>query len=403
MQRIHGAPSVKIGLFGNFGSGNFGNDGSLEAMINFLRSAKPDAELVCICEDPAKVQELFDIPAIPIRSATRRFRFVDRIPLARTALNLLHTIVTARKFDILVAPGTGLLDDFSDSPWGMPTILASWCAGARLAGAKIAFANIGAGPIVHPLSRRLMKAAARMAHYRSYRDFESKEFLRSIGLDTRRDPVYPDLAFGLPSPPARTVPLAQGTRATVGVGVMRYYGWRGDKEQGADIYRTYLQKLVQFVLWLLDNQFHVRLLIGDDADQITIDDFLNALALARPDYPRAAVIYRRANTLQDVMNQIADTSFVVATRFHNVVSALKLRKPCISIGYARKFEVLMAEMDLSEFCQHIERLDVELLIRQFEALLANQRLHEQALDKVNKGYERSLSHQEDVLLKSVLA
>ena len=171
-QRIHGAPSVKIGLFGNFGSGNFGNDGSLEAMINFLRSAKPDAELVCICECPAKVQELFDIQAIPIRSETRRFRFGDRIPLARTALNLLHTIVTARKFDILVAPGTGLLDDFSDSPWGMPTILASWCAGARLAGAKIAFTNIGAGPIVHPLSRRLMKAAARMAHYRSYRDFE---------------------------------------------------------------------------------------------------------------------------------------------------------------------------------------------------------------------------------------
>lgn len=391
---------MKIGLFGNFGSGNFGNDGSLEAMINFLRSAKPDAELVCICEGPEKVQELFDIPTIPIRSATRRFRFADRIPLARTALNLLHTIVTARKFDVLVAPGTGLLDDFSDSPWGMPTILIFWCAGARLTGAKIAFANIGAGPIVHPLSRRLMKAAARMAHYRSYRDFESKEFLQSIGLDTRRDPVYPDLAFGLPSPPARTVPLEQGARATVGVGVMRYHGWRGDK---ADVYRTYLQKLVQFVLWLLDNQFHVRLLIGDDTDQIAIDDFLIALSSARPDYPRAAVVYQRANTLQDVMNQIADTSFVVATRFHNIVSALKLRKPCISIGYARKFEVLMAEMDLSEFCQHTERLDVELLIRQFESLVANRKLHEQALDKVNKDYERSLSHQEDVLLKSVLA
>ena len=83
---------------------------------------------------------------------------------------------------------------------------------------------------------------------------------------------------------------------------MRYYGWRGDREQGADIYRTYLQKLVQFVLWLLDNQFHVRLLIGDDADQIAIDDFLNALSSARPDYPRTAVVYRRASTLQDVMS-----------------------------------------------------------------------------------------------------
>ena len=35
----------RIGIFGLFGSGNLGNDGSLESFLDFLRSAYPDAEL----------------------------------------------------------------------------------------------------------------------------------------------------------------------------------------------------------------------------------------------------------------------------------------------------------------------------------------------------------------------
>src|ERR671925_41209 len=40
---------IRVGLFGLFGNGNSGNDGSLEAMLDFLRQARPDAELTCIC------------------------------------------------------------------------------------------------------------------------------------------------------------------------------------------------------------------------------------------------------------------------------------------------------------------------------------------------------------------
>ncbi|WP_457153835.1 hypothetical protein, partial [Mesorhizobium sp. P5_C1] len=43
----HAVPSTKrirIGLLGQFGVGNFGNDGSLEAMIDTLRRICPEAE-----------------------------------------------------------------------------------------------------------------------------------------------------------------------------------------------------------------------------------------------------------------------------------------------------------------------------------------------------------------------
>jgi polysaccharide pyruvyl transferase WcaK-like protein len=387
---------------GNFGTGNLGNEGSLEAMLNFLRSARSSAELVCICEGPARVRELYGIPAIAIRSTSGTHRFIDRIPLARTALNMLYVLGNVRRFDLLIAPGTGLLDDFSDTPWGMPVTLASWCFGARLSGTKIAFVSIGAGPIGHPASRWLMKAAARMVQYRSYRDFASKDFLGSIGLDTRHDAVYPDLAFCLPSPPTPRVSAAT-EKPTVGVGIMRYYGWSGDKERGADIYRNYLRKLVEFVMWLLDRQYRVRLIIGDEADRVAIDNFLNALISQRPDYSRSAVVYEPANSLQDIMNQISDTHYVVATRFHNIVCALKLGKPCISIGYAPKFDVLMEEMGLGRFCQHIEQLDVDLLTSQLTDLIGNQTSYQKTLDETNEKYQQRLAQQEDVLLSSILA
>ena len=42
----------------------------------------------------------------------------------------------------------------------------------------------------------------------------------------------------------------------------------------------------------------------------------------------------------------------------------------MSLGYAEKNDVLMAEMGLGRFCQHIERFDLDLLIEQFTQLVA---------------------------------
>lgn len=390
---------MRIGLLGNFGSGNLGNDGSLEAMINFLRKEAPNAELVCICEGPVEIEKSFKISAIPIRYNVIRQNIIGHIPLSQTVLSLVYALRVAGKFDVIISPGTGLLDDFTERPWGMPAILATWCAGARVRGTKTAFVSVGAGPIVHPLSRWLFKAAARMVHYRSYRDSESKEFLRSIGMGVDDDPVFPDLAFGLPSPstPSPAKPIA------VGVGVMQYRGWRGDDGQGAGIYETYIRNLVQFIKWLLDKGFRVRMLIGDQSDEPALRDVLAALALAHPHYQRSAVTYaERTTSLNDVMQQMAHTDIVVATRFHNIVCALMMKKPCISVGYSRKFDVLMEDMGLGQFCHHIERLDVNLLTKHVEELVANKELYRRMLDKVVAEYRQRLSDQETSLKRSLL-
>jgi polysaccharide pyruvyl transferase WcaK-like protein len=59
---------------------------------------------------------------------------------------------------------------------------------------------------------------------------------------------------------------------------------------------------------------------------------------------------------------------VVAIRYHNVLCALKLSKPTISIGYSPKHDVLMAEMGLAGFCQDVSTLDIGELTTMFTEL-----------------------------------
>ena len=265
------------------------------------------------------------------------------------------------EYVVLDRPRNGRLGRFRHQPPWWPHDIMSWCLLRRLMGVKVIFASIGAGPIRHPVSRWFMKVAARAAHYRSYRDAISKAFMVSIGFDTRDDPIYPDIAFRLPAPASTHRQAREGRPLTIGVGVMTYHGWQNDRSRGAGIYAAYLEKMTSFLVWLLERGHVVRLLMGDEVDRHAVDDLFRAVRSRGPDRGEGSMLFAPAHTLHDVMHQLADTDLVVATRYHNVVCALRMGKPTISVGYAEKNDVLLTEMGLGDYCQHIERLDVELL------------------------------------------
>lgn len=53
---------VRVGVFGLLGSGNLGNDGSLEAVLGYLRAARPEAVVDALCGGPEAVTTRFGIP-----------------------------------------------------------------------------------------------------------------------------------------------------------------------------------------------------------------------------------------------------------------------------------------------------------------------------------------------------
>lgn len=387
----------KIGIFGNFGGGNLGNEGSLEAMLLFLRETYPDAELRCICAEPEVIRRDFGVDTLPAYAP----RTPNRSKWGKVRSKLAdHAVVyrNVRDMDVLLIPGTGILDDFRESPTGFPYTIFLISLAATLRGIKVAFVSTGAGPIRHPMSRWLMKFAARTATYRSYRDQISKDFMESIGINTSNDPVYPDLAFRLPDPAPVAPP--EGGPPTVGLGVMDYVGWSASGSE--HIYDNYIEKLTQFSVWLLNSGYRIRLLIGQSSDQRAIDDLVSAVKTRVGDLTAGDIIAETPHCLNDLMTQIASVDAVVATRFHNVLCSLKVGKPTISLGYARKNDVLMAAMGLGEFCQHVEQFDVGLLIRQFSRLMEQQAAYVDIVKKNNADLRQKLEEQERFLRDHII-
>lgn len=350
---------LRVALAGGFGNGNFGNDASLEAAIIWLRAGFPDASLSCICDDPAVVTERFAVAATEIAKRPRGvWKVLDNLllRLPSGAYNWARAFSIARQFDAVVFPGTGIFDDYRTGPMGFPAQVFRWSVVSRMVGARVIFFSSGAGPIINPLSRFFLKTAATCAQYRSYRDAGSRDFMASIGVEERDSPIVPDIVFSLPtsapSPVRSTGPL------TIGLGVMSYRGWRIDEAIGED----YLSKLVRFVRYAEGEGHRVRLLVAEPSDKRALKRLNDTLG---DDVDRGGA---DMETLHDVMNAVGECDVVVASRYHVLIAALKLGRPCVSLSYGPKHDMLMAEAGLADFCQFADRFDFDVLVRHFETL-----------------------------------
>jgi len=364
-----------VGLCGLLGRGNLGNDGSLEAVVAYLRRSHPDAVLDFLCAGPEQLSARYGVPAAKLRwyhsdkvGSSRIYGLIMRSLGASLSLIIDAVRISnwVRRHEVVIVPGMGVLEaTLPLRVWHTPYWMFIVCAAGRIFGTKIALVSVGASAIDQQPMRWLFTSAARLAYYRSYRDTAAQDAMLAMGVNAQRDPVYPDVAFSLPKPPDGT-----GPHGAVGVGVMEYSGGNDDRAEASAIHQAYVEKMKQFVRWLVDQGRPVRLIIGDGDDQGVAMEILADLHASRPEIESSQVIFEPAASLDDVMRQMAAVDIVVATRFHNVVCALRMAKPTLAIGYASKHSALMADMGFPEFCEHAKSLDVSKLAERFIELEA---------------------------------
>ena len=175
--------------------------------------------------------------------------------------------------------------------------------------------------------------------------------------------MYPDLVFSLPEVALPRDMTNSRRRPVVGLGVMEYAGRYSVENPTNAIYVNYVDSLAKFARWLLAHGYDVRLLIGDVCDRRVAHEFKALLEQGGCEDGR--VINEPVLSVADLLSQLAATDVVVATRFHNILLALLLGKPVISIGFHHKCVSLMSQMGLSDYCQDINCLDAKTLIARF--------------------------------------
>lgn len=390
------APAPRVGLFGLLGSGNLGNDVSMESVLRYLRTDHPEAVVDAMCKGPETVTSRHGIPAITMNWFQRYERTIFGLPavplkLLGKGIDVFRTASWVSRHEVVIVPGMGVMEaTLPLKPWQMPYSFFLLCASAKPFGAKVAFVGSGAAVVKRRASRVLLDVSARLAFYRSYRDAQSRDVMGQRGLNVSRDPVYSDLAFGLPP-----LPCGPGDPGIVGVNVMGYRGGDDDREQAEAIHTSYVATMKSFVRWLIDTDRSVRILIGDEnePDRLVGEEILADVRSYCPDLKPGRVVAEYTSSFAELMEAMAPVGTVVATRFHSVVCALRLGKPVVALSYAPKFTALVANMGLAEFCCSAKYPDADVLIAQFTELERRQEELRQGIAEGNAAYERNVAAQ----------
>ena len=391
----------RIALYGEFGTENLGNEGSLRVAIDQLRSRLPRAHLVAVCVHPDIVTKEHGIGAVSMhaprlpedRRLGRLMALLNRA--TRKLVDPLWGIHVLKGFDVVCVAGTGIVEDSGGlRAWQTPWALLAIVLAARARRVHVAFLNVGVSPPTSGAKKRIFRTALELACYRSYRDEFSRDSARGMGVDTAGDVVVPDICFALAAP---DVPCERGDDGlVVGLGVMAYHGDERTPSARHLAAERYHAELTDFAVRLVDDGYRVRVLIGETTD-IPVAESLAAGVRERAEHGNGRIEVHRAADLTELMAQMSTVDAVVATRFHNVVCSLLVGVPTVAIYYAPKCSALMDAVGQAEFRLDSSTLDSAALREKLDAALADGNAIRERIAATVSDYPRQIMEQFDAL------
>jgi polysaccharide pyruvyl transferase WcaK-like protein len=390
--------SKVIGLLDHMGYGNLGDAAVQEAVIANIKKRLPKARLVAFSLIPDDTTKRHGIPCYPILRwyptpentgnqaggtlslKSRLKSALKRTPIiyvwAKPALKFVREVVfwvrsyrVLSSLDLLIISGGGQLSELWRGPWAHPYTIFKFSLLTKLAGKKLYFLNVGAGPLKHPLSRFFARCAVQLADYRSFRDDDSQELVRSLGVKSKTH-VYPDPAYALEV--ADQLRSACRSRATpiVGLNPIGFCDPRIWPRQDQSLYNAYLEKLTRFSVWLLEQGYTLRVFTTETSvDRRAIEDLKGRLLSRRSPESVRAIFPGASLGLKEVLHEMSEFDFIVTSKFHGVIFSHVLRKPVIALSYHRKMDVAMRAVGQGHFSADIERFDVDWLICAFRSLV----------------------------------
>jgi polysaccharide pyruvyl transferase WcaK-like protein len=398
---------MRIALWGNFGTSNFGNECTLAAAILSLRQQLPGVQLLAICTEPEDTSRRHGLDAIPIFASDADLR--DRRSRlsrgsARLSNELRHWRAAVRVLadvDLLVVAGTGVITDADEGALGTPYQLFKWCTAARISRCKVAYVSVGVEAIGRRVSAMLLRCAMRHAHFRSFRDELSRRRLLEAGFPVAADPIFPDLAFSLPAP-HESITTEAVQEPVLGIGLFNYRNSGVGDVADHNAFNAYVDEICSLTRWALDNGLAVQILIGDGLYDETVR---KAVRQRLNEYAEPIDVARfrdhAATSYEEIVSQLGRCTYVVASRFHNVLLALMLGRPTISISYEEKNDELMSAFGFQSFCYPIARLRVDAVVERLRLLQHAGDTFRRTVEQLSAQYRERLSDQYSQLARLV--
>jgi polysaccharide pyruvyl transferase WcaK-like protein len=374
-----------------------------------LRRRVPAAEIVCFTVNPANTTWRHGVPAHPVsrhvpahgarRRATQDADAVAmaaparssgikaalmRVPGVRATAQLLRSLVELpealvaewrfiqdsrarlRDMDLVLIAGSNQFVDSFGGPWAFPYAMLKWAWLGRLAGSKVAFVSVGAGPVTSPISFFFLRLAMLAADHISFRDEASRE-LATCGWAGHGARVSPDLAFSL-------MPYSIATRSSgekplqVGLNPMPVYDRRYWYEADDEAYLLYVRHLATFCAHLDSAGYSWFFYSMQPKDADVMADVVDVLRQQGRTPDQVGQRFFQPETVDELVNRLAQADILVATRFHGLVLPLMLGRPALGVCYHRKMSDVLQGTGLSGFHVRFDELDAARLTQMLQAM-----------------------------------
>ncbi|WP_402467095.1 polysaccharide pyruvyl transferase family protein [Isoptericola aurantiacus] len=359
--------TTRVALLAELGVSSIGNDASAAQVIGMLEAGPGDVDVTILSREPAAAQKVLGQPAWDARAA-----WTYRGPLhasgvakvVRLALDLMHLLRIAGRFDAIIVPGTGALEA---GHGGLPrgTLLSLLLAGvaARCRRTPYVWLAVGGSRYTRRLTRWTVRAAAATACVRSYRDVVTLEAVRSAGVDTSRDVLMEDVVTGRASVPSPGPGAADGP---VVVSVIDVPSASGAAQATDDERRRYRGEMSRFVAALLDRGERVHVVVSDAADVAVARQVVEE---ATRDKASATVTLRVPRSFDELLRELAGARAVVGSRFHILIAAALNSIPFVAVEHADKVGILSEDLGLGAYRVGVHTFRPEELVGSLDALL----------------------------------
>ena len=332
---------MKIGIVGNYGNDNNGDEAILLSLVKQVTATFgiESNQLTIFSNNPQQTSVRYGVNSYPLyyRKGSAAKTFFETYRQNRPIV---------KKLDLLIIGGGGILMDLyrTEAP-----LYGSYAMMAKQSKTPYIVYGCGAGPLETNLGKWFIRNMCKYAQSVSVRDPESAALLKSIGV-TKRVDVIGDPAFSLRDGHADA---KSSSPKKIGVTAVPYYNAAYWPEGNEGLYENYVTGMAKN----LD-----KLAEGNDVDITFFATKFPQDANVTKDIQQLMKHSAKTSVMDenllpsDILKVTEQQDIVIGTRLHSLILATCTETPIMAISYHHKVNDFMSLAELNDFSFPIEDL-----------------------------------------------
>lgn len=336
---------MKIGIIGNYGHDNNGDEAILQGIINQLvdELSVDSSDIVIFSNNPDNTMRRYGLKSVN---------------LLHKRGNLLKSMMTTiwnnrkviQQLDLLIIGGGGLLMDMykRDAP-----LYTAHALLGKLAGCKVVIYGVGAGPLNTKLGKFLIKLMLKSSYSISVRDDRSKELLHSIGV-SKPIQVISDPAMQLGKKVNKT---ASEHIRTIGITAVPYYSSQYWPSGNEEKYRNYIMGMARNIDHLIEKlQVKVTFFSTKFPQDVKVTEDIYEQMERKEN-----VEILKGNLPPDVLVSFCkQQDIIIGTRLHSLILSVAAKTPIIGIGYHQKVYNFLKRIKKEQYYVDIDNMNQQI-------------------------------------------